>query len=143
MFPGFTRTAAQPASMAAKTYFGWKWMSAITGICDFLAISGSASASSCEGQATRTIWQPEAVSSAICCSVAPTSAVTVVVIDCTEIGASPPTATRPTWMRREGRRTASGRPGTAGRPRETGSVVATAVSPGFRRRSRGRRAGTP
>ena len=24
MLPGFTRTAAQPASIAAKTYFGWK-----------------------------------------------------------------------------------------------------------------------
>ncbi len=34
MLPGFTRTAAQPASIAANTYFGWKWMSAITGICD-------------------------------------------------------------------------------------------------------------
>jgi hypothetical protein len=32
MLPGFTRTAAQPASIAANTYFGWKWMSAITGI---------------------------------------------------------------------------------------------------------------
>ena len=36
MLPGLTRTAAQPASIAAKTYFGWKWMSAITGICDLL-----------------------------------------------------------------------------------------------------------
>ena len=36
MLPGFTRTAAQPASIAANTYFGWKWMSAITGICDLL-----------------------------------------------------------------------------------------------------------
>ena len=78
MLPGFTRTAAQPASMAAKTYFGWKWMSAITGICDFLAIAGSASASSCDGQATRTMSQPDAVSSAICCSVALTSEVMVV-----------------------------------------------------------------
>ena len=34
MLPGLTRTAAQPASIAAKTYLGWKWMSAITGICD-------------------------------------------------------------------------------------------------------------
>ena len=34
MLPGLTRTAAQPASIAANTYFGWKWMSAITGICD-------------------------------------------------------------------------------------------------------------
>ncbi|CAM5372418.1 hypothetical protein SHIRM173S_08681 [Streptomyces hirsutus] len=24
MLPGFTRTAAQPASIAANTYFGWK-----------------------------------------------------------------------------------------------------------------------
>jgi hypothetical protein len=41
-----TRTAAQPAAMAANTYFGWKWISAITGIwlCD--AICGKASASS-------------------------------------------------------------------------------------------------
>ena len=49
MLPGLTRTAAQPASIAAKTYFGWKWMSAMTGICDFFAIAGSASASSWDG----------------------------------------------------------------------------------------------
>ncbi len=55
MLPGLTRTAAQPASMAANTYFGWKWMSAITGICDLRAMVASASASSCVGQATRTI----------------------------------------------------------------------------------------
>ncbi|SEG98347.1 hypothetical protein SAMN05444920_111292 [Nonomuraea solani] len=90
--------------MAANTYFGWKWMSAITGICDFPAMAGSASASSCDGTATLTIWQPAAVSSAICCSVALTSAVTVVVIDCTETGASPPTGTSPTMTCRETRR---------------------------------------
>src|SRR2546429_454101 len=28
MLPGFTRTAAHPASIAANTYFGWKWMAA-------------------------------------------------------------------------------------------------------------------
>ncbi len=86
MLPGLTRTAAQPASIAAKTYFGWKWMSAITGICDFCAIAGSASASSADGQATRTMSQPDAVSSAICCRVELTSEVSVVVIDCTETG---------------------------------------------------------
>ena len=95
MLPGFTRTAAQPASIAAKTYFGWKWMSAMTGICDFCAIAGSASASSAEGQATRTMSQPEAVSSAICWSVALMSEVSVVVIDCTETGRSLPTPTLP------------------------------------------------
>ena len=81
MLPGLTRTAPQPASIAANTYFGWKWMSAMTGICDLRAMAGSASASSWEGTATRTIWQPAAVSSAICWRVALTSAVSVVVID--------------------------------------------------------------
>src|ERR671912_1011082 len=119
MLPGLTRTAAQPASIAAKTYFGWKWMSAITGICDFLAIAGSASTSSCDGTATRTIWQPDAVSSAICCSVALTSAVSVVVIDWTDTGAPPPTGTDPTMIWRLCRRGASGGGGTAGMPRLT------------------------
>ena len=67
-------------------YLGWKWMSAITGIWLCLAISASASASSWRGQATRTMSQPDAVSSAICCSVALMSWVLVVHIDCTAIG---------------------------------------------------------
>src|ERR1700733_6382943 len=117
MLPGLTRTAAQPASIAANTYLGWKWMSAIAGICDFLAIAGSASASSWDGTATRTIWQPDAVSSAICWSVALTSAVSVVAIDWTETGAPPPTGTDPTISCREIRRSASGRGGVSGRPR--------------------------
>src|SRR5690606_18289617 len=86
MLPGFTRTPAQPASIALNTYFGWKWMSAMTGILDFFAIAGRASASSALGHATRTMSQPAAVSSAICCSVLLTSAVLVVVMLCTEIG---------------------------------------------------------
>ena len=129
MLPGLTRTPAQPASIAAKTYRGWKWMSAITGIWDFLAIVASASASSWLGQATRTIWQPEAVSSAICCSVALMSAVTVVVIDCTETGASPPTGTGCVGWRsticRVGRRAASGFGGGVGTPR---AMVMASVS---------------
>src|SRR3954469_8574929 len=119
MLPGLTRTAAQPASMAAKTYFGWKWMSAITGICECWAICGSASASSWDGQATRTMSQPVAVSSAICWRVALTSAVSVVVIDCTEIGESLPTPTLPTWIWRVLRRGASTGGGASGIPRLT------------------------
>src|SRR5262245_4632252 len=119
MLPGFTRTAAQPASIAANTYLGWKWMSAMTGICDCCAITGSASASSWLGTATRTIWQPDAVSSAICCRVALMSAVTVVVMDCTDTGASPPTGTLPTLISRDFRRSASGLVGGAGIPRLT------------------------
>src|SRR5215472_7593465 len=117
MLPGLTRTAAQPASIAANTYFGWKWMSAITGICDLRAISGSASASSWDGTATRTIWQPAAVSSAICCRVALTSAVRVVVMDCTDTGAPPPTGTFPTMICRDFRLPASGSGGSCGMPR--------------------------
>src|ERR1700733_1272301 len=103
-------------------------MSAITGICDLRAIAGSASASSCEGTATRTIWQPAAVSSAICWSVAFTSAVSVVVIDCTETGAPPPTATAcwplPTMIWRDIRRGASGAGATSGMPRLTVMIIA-------------------
>src|SRR6476619_6110530 len=117
MLPGFTRTAAHPASIAAKTYLGWKWMSAMTGICECWAISGSASASSWLGQATRTMSQPNAVSSAICWSVLLTSAVRVVVIDWTEIGDSLPTPTLPTLIWRVGRGGASTGGGAEGMPR--------------------------
>src|SRR6201992_3005825 len=86
MLPGLTRTAAQPASIAANTYLGWKWMSAMTGIWDFLAIAGRASASSWDGHATRTMSQPAAVSSAICWRVALTSVVGVVVMGWVETG---------------------------------------------------------
>src|SRR5947209_19565207 len=94
-------------------------MSAMTGICECRAISGSASASSVSGTATRTMWQPAAVSSAICWSVALTSAVSVVVIDWTLTGAPPPTGTGPTMICRDCRRGASAGAGAAGMPRFT------------------------
>src|SRR5256714_13472103 len=129
MFPGLTRTAAQPASIAANTYFGWKWMSAMTGICDLRAICGSASASSWEGTATRPIWQPEAGRAAICRSVAFTSAVSGGVIDWTDTGAPPPTGTAclplPTMIWRDLRRDASGSWAGWGMPR---SIVMTLVA---------------
>jgi hypothetical protein len=104
MLPGLIRTPAQPASTAAMAYFHWKWMSATTGMVDLPAIAGSAAASSVSGTATRTMSQPVAASSAICCRVALTSAVLVMVIDCTLMGAPSPTGTLPTLMRRERRR---------------------------------------
>ena len=61
--------------------------------------------------------QPVAVSSAICWRVALTSEVSVVVIDCTEIGESLPTPTLPTWIWRVLRRGASTGGGAAGMPR--------------------------
>ena len=147
MLPGFTRTAAQPASIAAKTYFGWKWMSAITGICDLCAIAGSASASSWLGHATRTMSQPAAVSSAICCSVALTSAVSVVVIDCTLIGASPPTSTLPTliWrVLRRGARTGGGQGGQSevdGHAHQYRAVTPSRLPPARTRGAQPRRTG--
>src|SRR5512141_1665939 len=94
-------------------------MSAMTGICDFRAMAGRASASSWLGQATRTMSQPDAVSSAICWSVALMSVVGVVVIDCTDTGASPPTSTLPTLIFRLARRGATTGGGRGGIPRET------------------------
>ena len=96
MLPGLTRTAAHPASIAAKTYFGWKWMSAITGIWrllgdrrqrrhvvgrrhrhpDDLAAGG--------GQLGDLLQGGVDIGGE------------VVVIDCTDTGASPPTGTEPT-----------------------------------------------
>ena len=93
-------------------------MSAITGICECCAISASASASSWLGQATRTMSQPVAVSSAICWSVVLTSEVSVVVIDCTETGRRRcRRRTLPTWIWRVLRRGASTGGGAAGMPR--------------------------
>ena len=100
-------------------------MSAMTGIWLCWAISGSASASSWLGQATRTMSQPAAVSSAICWRVVLTSAVSVVVIDCTEIGWSLPTPTLPTMICRVRRRGASTGGGASGIPRLT-AVMAPA-----------------
>ena len=119
MLPGLTRTPAQPASMAANTYLGWKWISAMTGIWDLPAMIGRAAASSAVGQATRTISQPAAVSSAICCSVPLMSVVCVVVIDCTLTGESDPTPTFPTLICLVFLRGASTGGGGAGIPRLT------------------------
>src|SRR3954447_23370156 len=106
-------------------------MSAITGIWECCAISGSASASSWLGQATRTMSQPVAVSSAICWRVALTSEVRVVVIDWTEIGDSLPTPTLPTLIWRVVRRGASTGGGAAGIPRLI-SVMDRAYGAGLR-----------
>jgi len=63
---------------------------------------------------SRMIWQPDAVSSAICCNVALTSAVNVAVMDYTKAGASPTTGTEPTVIFRFLRRLASCRSAIAG-----------------------------
>src|SRR6266568_9401287 len=104
MLPGLIRRPWMPASRAAMAYFHWKWMSAMTGTVACCAMAFRASASSQWGTATRTMSTPVATSEAICCRVALTSAVLVVVMDWTRTGASPPTSTQPTLIFREVRR---------------------------------------
>src|SRR5581483_5980316 len=111
MFPGLIRSPWTPPSRAAIAYFHWKCTSATTGTVECSAIAFSASASSQCGTATRTMSTPAATTEAICCRVALTSEVLVVVIVCTEIGASPPISTDPRRTFRDGRRFASIDPG--------------------------------
>ena len=59
-------------------------------------MSLKASAASMVGTETRTISAPTRSKALIWATVASTSVVRVLVIDCTEIGASPPTGTFPT-----------------------------------------------
>ena len=59
-------------------------------------ISGTAAAACGTLTVTRTISDPASASSMHCCAVDRASAVSVIVIDCTTIGAPPPTWTAPT-----------------------------------------------
>src|ERR1051326_2255630 len=73
-------------------------MSATSGMRICRLISPSFSAASRTGTAQRTMSQPAASSAQISSSVAWTSRVSVLVIDCTVIGAPPPTLTLPSWI---------------------------------------------
>src|SRR3972149_3709788 len=73
-------------------------MSATSGIRICFLISPSFSAASLTGTATRTMSQPAASRDQIWSSVATTSRVSVLVMDCTVIGASPPIMMEPSWI---------------------------------------------
>src|SRR5215469_18381335 len=60
-------------------------------------ISGTTAAASGTFTVQRTISLPASASSSVCCRVVFTSAVSVLVIDCTTMGAPPPTCTWPTF----------------------------------------------
>src|SRR5229473_421956 len=60
-------------------------------------ISGTAAAASGTLTVHRTISEPASASSSVCFSVVPMSAVSVFVMDCTTMGAPPPTRTCPTF----------------------------------------------
>src|SRR5215218_4428254 len=96
MFPGLMRMQWAPASIALSARVWLKWMSAITGIGDSSTIVASARTSSSRGTAQRTRSPPASAMSRIWRSVASTSAVSVLVIDCTATGAPPPIGTPPT-----------------------------------------------
>ena len=71
-------------------------MSATSGRLTCLRILPKASAASMVGTETRTMSAPTPSRARIWATVASTSQVSVLVMLCTEIGASPPTGTEPT-----------------------------------------------
>ena len=73
-------------------------MSATIGTSASRQITGMAAVDASSGQDTRTISAPASSSARIWPMVAPGSEVSVLVIDCTVIGASPPTGTSPTMI---------------------------------------------
>ena len=87
-----------------------KWMSATSGMRIWRLISPSFSAASRTGTAQRTMSQPAASSAQISSRVAWTSRVSVLVIDWTVTGASPPTLTPPSRICRVARRAITARP---------------------------------
>ena len=104
MFPGLSLSPCTPASRAARASRYWKWMSAMIGTGDRGTISARPPAASASLQVMRTMSAPAPRSAYTWDRVASTSAVFVVVIDCTLIGAPPPIATAPTLRALVGRR---------------------------------------
>src|SRR5690606_39633422 len=88
----------------------------------------------------RTSSDPARHSSAICFAVEATSAVSVLVIDCTTTGASPPTATPPIRTWRVGRRDSGPNAGGAGSAWQGGNGWGWADMRAFYPRTRGARA---
>ncbi|MNC94992.1 hypothetical protein D3C83_119930 [compost metagenome] len=58
IFPGFSRSPATPASMAANASLYWKWMSAISGTGERGTIRAKPSAASSSLQVQRTMSAP-------------------------------------------------------------------------------------
>ena len=79
-------------------------MSATIGTGLSRQISRRAVVAATSGHETRTMSAPASAQSITCRIVAAASPLSVLVIVCTAIGASPPTGTLPTMIWREGRR---------------------------------------
>ena len=100
ILPGLILKASAPARVAAMANRWSKWISAIRGIKISFLMARMASAAWWSGTATLIISHPALCKRLIWETVASTSAVGVVVMDCTETGAIPPTGTFPTFIRR-------------------------------------------
>ncbi len=107
MLPGLIRRHAAPACAASIARLWWKWMSATIGTGLAAQIAFSAAVDSRSGQDTRTMSAPASAQARTWAMVARVSGVSVLVMVCTEIGASPPTSTFPTRILRLGRRAMS------------------------------------
>ena len=104
ILPGLIRKQSAPASATASAILWSKCTSAISGTLTCLRISLKALTVSIVGVDTRIISAPASTQRWICATVAATSQVSVLVILCTLIGASPPIATLPTCIFLVGRR---------------------------------------
>ena len=102
--PGLIRyfaSACAHSRYSVSSLWPLKWKSPISGTVTPCAssrsrIAGTAAAASAELTVTRTSSDPASASARTCATVAATSAVSVLVIDCTTIGAPPPTRMPPT-----------------------------------------------
>ena len=111
--PGLMRSFASASAQAGcifRSLWPLKWKSPTSGTvmpaCARRSrMCGTAAAASSVLTVTRTISEPARARARTCATVASMSAVSVLVIDCTTIGASPPTFTPPTtaWMLRRRR----------------------------------------
>src|SRR5688500_13112685 len=93
----------------ARSLWPLKWKSPTSGTATpifsrRLRISGTWRAASSVFTVMRTISEPARASAATCSAVDPASSVSVLVIDCTRIGAPPPMILSATWTGRERRR---------------------------------------
>src|SRR6267378_2919440 len=102
--PGLIRyfaSARAQSGCSARSLCPLKWKSPTKGTSQSMASSrsrmrGTCAAASAVLTVTRTISEPARASSATCVAVLWRSAVSVLVIDCTSTGASPPISARPT-----------------------------------------------
>jgi hypothetical protein len=96
MLPGLIRRPLMPASTACTARRESKWMSAMRGTAASAQILFSATDASRSSTATRTISQPARARASIWARVASASRVSVLVMDWTRTGLSPPMPTPPT-----------------------------------------------